>query len=257
MSLSQQLRKTELDFLQITDTNCYEYIQLIKRYRGDARFLIEETNNFGAFNISNIININDLRNYNIELIQQLILNETEIIERINTIDTDEKKGTATLEQVNQRIKFKIMKKLYYYMRQAFIKKLEWVNLQYDDLNNLKTITNLEILTIKGEHWVANLEHALIKAREYKNLLSSPQKTEPDDDLDLAGAQRLPPLRTPPNPETSLASSMAARRRGRSDMRSASRRQRPRGGGMATRKKLYRKRNKRQIKRYTKKYCIRY
>jgi len=76
MSLSQQLRKTELDLLQITDTNCYEYINKIKTYKGDARFLIEETNKFGAFYIHNIRDINDLRNYNIELIQQLILNET-------------------------------------------------------------------------------------------------------------------------------------------------------------------------------------
>lgn len=188
------------------------------------------------------------------MIQQLILNETEITESINTIDTDEKESEDTLKQ---RIKFKIMKKLYYYMRQAFKKKLEWVNLQYDDFNNLKTITNLEILTIKGEHWVGYLEYALIKAREYKNLLSSPQKTEPDDDLDLAGAPRLPPPITQPNPGTSRASSLAASRLGRSATRIASRIQRPRGGGMATRKKLYRKRNKRQIKRYTKKYFIRY
>jgi len=253
MSLSQQLRKPEFDFLQITDkTFGDEYIDKIKEYKELARFLIEETNNFGAFNIRNKININDLRSTtknNIELTQR---NETAITERINTIDTDEKESEDTLKQI---IKFKIMKKLYYYMRHAFIKKLEWMNLQYDDFNNLKTITNFEILTIKGQQWVAHLDDALIKAQEYKLLIDSPHR-----DYDLANtkaiAPRLPPPKPRLNPETSLASSLAAFRLGRSATRSASRIQRPIGGGMATRKKLYRKRNKRQIKRYTKKYCMR-
>jgi len=268
MPYTPPLRQTNLDVLQIIDANCYEYIDKIKSYRDEAIYLIQET-----FNIHNIRDINDLRFKIMQNKRWTQDNETAITERINTIDTDIQQNRQTVKQINQRIKFVIMKDLYYNINQAFVQQLEWLNLQYDEFNNFETITNLEMLTIKGQHWVWYLEYALIKAQEYKNLLRSPQQDYdlantkavapplPHRDYDLANtkaiAPRLPPPKPRLNPETSLASSLAAFRLGRSATRSASRIQRPIGGGMATRKKLYRKRNKRQIKRYTKKYRIHY
>jgi len=252
MSYSPPLRLTDLDVLQITDPNCDQYIERIERYRREAIYLIQET-----FNIHNIRDINDLRFKIMQNKRWTQESETAITERINTIDTAIQKDKQTVKQINQKIKFVIMKDLYYNIKQAFVQQLEWLNLQYDEFNNMKTITDTDLasLTIKEQHWVGYLDQALIKAQEYKNLLRSPQQ-----DYDLANtkaiAPRLPPPRPRLNPETSLARSITASRLGRSDMRSASRSQRPPGGGMATRKKLYRKRNKRQIKRYTKKYCMR-
>lgn len=276
------LPKTRLDFLQIDDTNYNEYIALIESHIQEAKYLIAETIRNGISYIHNIIADNNLGNYRYIGRYQDIGNYRNTINqdiawvndsyrgialRIEAIKLKQKERNSPLMDLNKMRKFEIILQLYIYIKQAFTNQLLWLNHQYDINNNPHTILHNTNFRVLESNWILNLELALEEAKKYKRLFFEQFKLS-------TSAPHLPPPRlyiTPANvassiapdiTEASVASSIARRRLERSAARSASMSQRPSGGSMATRKKIYRKRNKtkhykKQIKRYTKKYRIRY
>ena len=266
------LPKTPLDYLQITDTNYNEYIALIESHITEAERLIAETRRNGISHIHNIGKYKDIGNYRNTISQDkawLTRSYQGIARSIQDIKFKQIKHDNPLIDSKKMRMFEIILKLYNYIKQAFENQLNWLNGQYD-INNNPQIKFIDFRALESQ-WITNLKQALKEAQNYRELVFEQSKLPTD-------APRLPPPRPditptsvataialdiePANVASSRASSRAHGMLERSAARSASRSQRPSSGGMATRKKIYRKRNKtkhykRQIKRYTKKYRIHY
>ena len=266
---------TPLDFLQIDDTNYDKYIVLIESRIAEAKYLIQETEIKGISSIHNIIavdnlnlgnyryirryqDIGDYRNTIEQDIEWLNGSYKGIAVRIEAIEAKQVKSDDKTIDSMKMIKFKIMLELYNYIIQAFIHQLTWLNGQYDINNNPHRKFSITIFITLEYYWIEYLKRALVEAQNYRDLVYKQYQLPTD-------APHLPPPRPdiePANVASSRASSRALGMLKRSDVRSARRSQLPSDGGMATRKKIYRKRNKtkyykRQIKRYTKKYRIHY
>ena len=281
--------KTPLDFLQIDDTNYDKYIVLIESRIAEAKYLIQETEIKGISSIHNIIavdnlnlgnyryirryqDIGDFRNTIDQDIEWLIGSYNGIAVRIEAIEAKQLKSDDKTIDSMKMIKFKIMLELYNYIIQAFIHQLTWLNGQYDINNNPHRKFSITTFITLEYYWIKYLKRALVEAQNYRKLVFEQFKLPTDaPDLplphsDTTQATAIAPYIEPANVASSRASlraqGMLERSAARSDARSARRSQRPSDGGMATRKKIYRKRNKtkyykRQIKRYTKKYRIHY
>lgn len=265
-----------MDFLQIDDTNYDKYIVLIESRIAEAKYLIQETEIKGISSIHNIIaddnlnlgnyryirryqDIGDYRNTIEQDIEWLIGSYKGIAVRIEAIEAKQLKSDDKTIDSMKMIKFKIMLELYNYIIQAFIHQLTWLNGQYDINNNPHRKFSITTFITLEYYWIEYLKRALVEAQNYRKLVFEQFKL-PTDVPDLPPPPR--PDIEPANVASSRASSRALGMLKRSDARSARRSQRPSDGGMATRKKIYRKRNKtkyykRQIKRYTKKYRIHY
>ena len=280
--------KTPLDFLQIDDTNYDKYIVLIESRIAEAKYLIQETEIKGISSIHNIIavdnlnlgnyryirryqDIGDYRNTIEQDIEWLNGSYKGIAVRIEAIEAKQvKSDDKTIDSMKMR-KFKIMLELYNYIIQAFIHQLTWLNGQYDINNNPHRKFSITIFITLEYYWIKYLERALKEAQNYRDLVykqyqlptDAPHLPPPRPDTTQASvASSIAPYIEPANVASSRASLRAQEMLKRSDERSARRSQIPSDGGMATRKKIYRKRNKtkyykRQIKRYTKKYRIHY
>ena len=173
--MSQQQKR--IDFYQIDDENVDEYIEKIEND-------IKDANKKTQANI-----IIDFDTYILTIEQNIhwiegskIGNEKRIKEIEKDIDTDIKTDIETdiktQKNINKRRKFNIMNNLYTNLIEAFNYQLRWANVD-GYLDSLKTL------------WKYFLSQALIYARQYKDIIDTPQITSKVFyDLDLNHAKNL-------------------------------------------------------------------